>query len=101
MPLQVEPAIERASTIPSAFYTDPRVFDHARESIFATSWQFLGSVDELVKVPGSVHPLTLLEGCLDEPIVLTRDVDDQIHCLSNVCTHRGMMVAETAGNERF
>src|SRR6185503_11496170 len=37
---------------------------------------------------------TLLEGSLDEPLVLTRDRDDRVHCLSNVCTHRGTLVCE-------
>ena len=101
MPFDVSPDIAQASTIPSAFYTDPEVFERSKERIFAPSWQFLGSIDELVKVPGAVAPLTLLEGCLDEPIVLTRDAGDRVHCLSNVCTHRGMLVAETGGNERF
>jgi choline monooxygenase len=55
----------------------------------------------MVKVPGQVHPLTLLEGCLDEPLVLTRDTSDQIHLLSNVCTHRAAKVVEGSGNERF
>ncbi len=101
MRLDVDPDISKAETLPSAFYQDAELFESARDKIFARSWQFLGSVDDLVKVPGSVHPLTLLEGCLDEPMVLTRDMEDQIHTLSNVCTHRGMLVAEAGGNERF
>jgi choline monooxygenase len=51
-----------------------------------------------VKVPGQVWPFTLLEGCLDEPLMLTRDRDDGLHCLSNVCTHRGNVVCEGAAN---
>jgi choline monooxygenase len=43
----------------------------------------------------------LLEGCLDEPLLLTRDMDDHLHALSNVCTHRGMLVCEAGGVERF
>lgn len=41
-----------------------------------------------------MHPFFLLEGCLDEPLLLTRDVQDQLHLMSNVCTHRGTLVAE-------
>ena len=98
---QISEDIAHAETLPASFYQDATVFERAKDQIFAPSWQFLGSVDDLVKVPGAAHPLTLLEGCLDEPIVLTRDVADEIHCLSNVCTHRGMLVAEAPGNERF
>ena len=39
-------------------------------------------------------------GALDEPLVLTRDLSDQIRCLSNVCTHRGTVVVEGAGHEQ-
>lgn len=39
-------------------------------------------------------PFTLLEGFLDEPLLLTRDDEDRLHCLSNVCTHRGNLVVE-------
>jgi choline monooxygenase len=47
-----------------------------------------------------VYPFTLLEGSLDEPLLLTRDFKDQVHCLSNVCTHRGNIVVESEGVER-
>jgi choline monooxygenase len=53
-----------------------------------------------VKVAGRVYPFTLLPGTLDEPLVLTRDANDRIHCLSNVCTHRGTLVVEGAGVEQ-
>lgn len=96
----IDPDVRQASTLPSEFYTSPDVFARAKEKIFARSWQWLGD-SNMVKVPGQVTPLTLLEGCLDEPIVLTRDLDDQIHCVSNVCTHRGNLVCEGASNERF
>ncbi len=95
--LHVDSAVERASTIPSRFYTDQCVFDAAKDAIFGRSWQWVGDTD-LVKVPGQVHPFTLLEGCLDEHLVLTRDRDDTVHCLSNVCTHRGNLVVEGSSN---
>ena len=91
MDLAVNPLIEKASTLPATFYKDPGMFARCREEVFAKSWQFIGSSD-VAKVPGSVYPFTLLEGCLDEPMVLTRDMGDQMHLLSNVCTHRGMAV---------
>ena len=98
--LEVHPDITQAATLPSSFYKDPSIFELSKEKIFARSWQFIGDTDEL-KAPGSVKPITVLEGCLDEPILLTRDFNDSLHALSNVCTHRGMLVAETGGVERF
>ena len=45
-------------------------------------------------------PFILLEGFLDEPMVLTRDNTDKVHCLSNVCTHRGNLVVESEGKAK-
>lgn len=88
--------VTKASTIASRFYGDPGVFAGVKERIFARSWQFVTWEDQ-VKVPGAVYPFTLLEGCLDEPLLFTRDRGDEVHCLSNVCTHRGNVVCEGAG----
>lgn len=95
----IDPDIRRASTPPSWVYTSHELFELARDRIFARTWQFIGDVG-LVRVPGQVHPFTLLEGCLDEPLLLTRDASDAIHCLSNVCTHRGMIVCPGGAVER-
>ncbi|WP_337868503.1 aromatic ring-hydroxylating dioxygenase subunit alpha [Meiothermus sp.] len=98
--LEVHPNIAQASTLPARFYQDPQVYEAVKEKVFARSWQWVGDTDDL-KAPGTVKPFTLLEGCLDEPLVLTRDHHDQLHLLSNVCTHRGMLVAETGDNARY
>ena len=100
MDLRVDPRIEEAATLPATFYKDPAMFARVREQVFARSWQFAGDTDD-IKVPGAVRPFTLLEGFLDEPMVATRDMDDRLHLLSNVCTHRGMQVAEGCGHERY
>lgn len=95
----IDPRIEHAWTPPSRFYTDAEFFRAARHPLFARSWQFLADTDA-VKVPGQILPGTLLEGLLDEPLLWTRDHDDRLHCLSNVCTHRGMLVADGPGVEK-
>ncbi|MEM1179526.1 MAG: aromatic ring-hydroxylating dioxygenase subunit alpha [Acidobacteriota bacterium] len=91
--------IEKAATLPSAYYTDEELFRRSIERIFARSWQFIGDTSQ-IKMPGAVQPFTLLEGSLEEPLLLTRDWDDKVHLMSNVCTHRGYLVAEQAGCER-
>lgn len=95
---EIDPDIRKASTLPSRFYYDPTFFPDFRERVFAPSWQLAADTDS-VKVPGQVHPFTLLEGMLDEPLLLTRDASDRLHCISNVCTHRGNLVAEAGGVE--
>jgi choline monooxygenase len=100
-PLHVNSDISQASTLPASFYKDPEAYQACKEKVLARSWQFVGDTDGL-KAPGTVKPFTLLEGCLDEPLLITRDPSDQLHLMSNVCTHRGMLVAETAGQgERY
>lgn len=92
-PIVVEADIRRAWTLPAWVYSDPAVLAACRERVFAPSWQFAADLDR-VRVPGQVHPFLLLEGGLDEPLLLTRDREDRLHCLSNVCTHRGTLVCE-------
>lgn len=95
----VEEDIREARTPPARVYSDPAVFDLQRERVFARSWQLAGDIDR-VKVPGAVHPVRFLEGMLPEPLLLVRDDDDAVHCLSNVCTHRGTLVCEGDGVHR-
>jgi len=96
-PFEIDPDIRLARTLPSRVYADPEMFRIQRERVFARTWQYAGH-DDLVRVAGQVFPFTLLPGTLDEPLVLTRDGDDRLHCLSNVCTHRGTLVVEGAGH---
>lgn len=91
----VDPNIAKAKTLDADFYTSETVFEICKEKIFAPSWQFTGSAD-LVKENGDVFPFVLLENYLDEHLLLTRDKSGQINLLSNVCTHRGNLVADKA-----
>jgi phenylpropionate dioxygenase-like ring-hydroxylating dioxygenase large terminal subunit len=96
---EVHPDITQAQTLPGAFYSDPEYFELCREKVFRPSWQLVADA-ESIRIPGQCHPVTLLPGCLDEPILLTRDKADKLHCMSNVCTHRGTILCEHAGVEK-
>jgi len=89
----IDPDIARARTLNKDFYTSRELFDQTKEKLFAASWQFIGSTD-LVKEPGDVYPFTLIDHYLDEPLMLTKDKNNSIHLLSNVCTHRGNIIAD-------
>ncbi len=97
--LRIASDIGQAYTLPSLFYRDEGIFAQVREKIWATTWLYVADATVVAR-PGDVYPFTLLEGVLDEPLVLTRARDGQLHCLSNVCTHRGKVVVEEAGNVR-
>jgi choline monooxygenase len=92
-PFTIDPDIRRAATLPAEVYASGDWFAVQRERVFARSWQ-LARGAERVKAPGHLLPLTLLEGCLDEPVVLVAGDDGVTRCLSNVCTHRGTVVCE-------
>lgn len=94
-PFTIDPDITRARTLPARAYSDPETYTRIRERVLARSWQIVADVDQ-VKIPGAAQPTVFLEGSIDEPLLVTRDYDDKIHCLSNVCTHRGTILAEHA-----
>jgi choline monooxygenase len=91
----VDPDISLAKTIDKEFYIDAGIFELCKERIFAGSWQFIGDT-RMAGSPGDIYPINLLDGFLDEPLVLTRDKANQLHLLSNVCTHRGNLLVEKA-----
>jgi choline monooxygenase len=92
----IDPDIRRARTLPAAFYRDPALFERIRERVFARSWQLVDGA-ERAGSPGSVLPFSLLEGCVDEPLLLARDASGALRALSNVCTHRGNLVCTEPG----
>lgn len=64
--------------------------------LFPHAWLVAPEQPEAL-APQQVLPATLLPGALDEPIVFTRDGSGAVHCMSNVCTHRGKVLCEHAG----
>ncbi|MDQ2950762.1 MAG: Rieske 2Fe-2S domain-containing protein [Chloroflexota bacterium] len=99
MPFEIDADITVARTLPGRVYADPEVFRAQRDGIFARTWHYAAH-DDVVKVAGQVYPFALVPGALDEPLLLTRDTSDVLHCVSNVCTHRGTLVVEGPGHEQ-
>jgi choline monooxygenase len=95
---EIDADIRVARTLPGRVYADPELFRAQRDRVFARTWHYAAH-DDVVKVAGQVFPFTLVPGALDEPLLLTRDQADAIHCVSNVCTHRGTLVVEGASHE--
>jgi choline monooxygenase len=95
----IQTDISKAETLPATFYRDKEVFEIIKEKVFLKSWQWIGD-ENLVKLPQSVHPFVLLDGYLTEPLLITKQADETINCLSNVCTHRGNLVALNPGKSK-
>lgn len=84
----IHPDIKKAHTLPSKYYTESSVF---REIIskLSESFHFAAHISQFGK--NNIIPLPQLENILNESLILVKS--DEIRCLSNVCTHRGMLIA--------
>ncbi len=93
----VDPDISKASTIHKDLYLDSNTYEILRSKLFPFSWQFIADSNVVAK-SGDLWPFQFLEGFVNDPLLLTRDQDQIIHCMSNVCTHRGNLLAYSACN---
>ena len=90
--LKLDSDIHSASTLPGWIYASNELFEASKEKIFEKTWHLITDIDQ-VKIAETVYPFMLSKGLLNEPLLFTRDRNDQLHCLSNVCTHRGNLLA--------
>ena len=88
---EIDPDIARARSIDPVFYSAPAAYAATRDRVFARTWQWLGDLGDVV-LPQSLSPRELLPGLLNEPLLLARDGDGTLRCLSNVCTHRANLL---------
>ena len=87
----IDSDICKAQTLPSRFYTDESTFASIISG-FSSCWHFAAHESQLAE--NNVLPLEHMESLVGESMLLTRD--DVIRCLSNVCTHRGMLISTEA-----
>ncbi|MFT5890397.1 MAG: choline monooxygenase [Dokdonia sp.] len=93
----IHPDITQAETLPASFYRSQEVFDAIKERIFEKTWQWIGDATTCIPLTESVYPFVLLDNYLTEPMMVVRNKDSSITCLSNVCTHRGNIVVHHPG----
>lgn len=94
---QIEPDIRRAATLPGAFYHSAEAFKTCREQVFARSWQLIAGAEETTRLPFDAMPFQYMDHFIDEPLLLMRDGQNELRCLSNVCTHRGNILVQHPG----
>lgn len=88
--------LSRASTIPAAWYIDPRILDLERRAVFARSWQLAARADQ-VAAPGRY----VSSDVAGEPIVVVRGDDAIVRSFFNVCRHHAAaVVAQPEGSAR-
>ncbi|HEV3198305.1 MAG TPA: SRPBCC family protein [Bryobacteraceae bacterium] len=86
------PKLSQASTIPARWYTDAAFLEAERRGVFGRTWQYVGQAGSLA-TPGSYLACEVL----GEPILVARAKDDCLRAFSNVCRHRGAILAEGSG----
>ena len=86
----IHPDITMAETLPSNYYRD-EIIHHKLMQKFASSWNFIGLESTLNE--GDVVPVVVG----DIPMLMTMK-DNKINCVSNVCTHRGMILCDSIKN---
>jgi len=79
--------LSQASTIPAAWYVDPRIAELERLNVFSKTWQLVARTDH-VKGPGQFIATTVA----GEPIVVVRGNDGILRAFYNVCRHHAAAV---------
>ncbi len=93
--LRIDEDLRVAAPPPAELY-GPEWFDVLAARALSPGWHVAALASDFPARETAV-PHTLLRGVLDRPLVITRDRKDRLHCLSNVCTHRGAPVARAPG----
>ena len=74
----------------TSIYCDPAIFDVEMRRIFERTWIYVAHESELPN-PGDYVSTTLGT----QPVIVTRDLEGQLHVLLNHCRHRGSVVCRT------
>lgn len=83
--------LEKASTIPAPWYFDPRIADLERTSVFGSTWQPVGRVDQVLQKGGF-----FTADVAGEPLVVVRGEDGELRAFFNVCRHHAAAVVTEA-----
>jgi choline monooxygenase len=83
--------LAEARTIPAPFYTDPRLHELERRTVFSRTWQMVARADQLREA--GRYATASVAG---EPIVAVRGSDGALRGFFNVCRHHAAEVMTEA-----
>lgn len=79
--------IDKATTLDKRFYIDDEIWQASKQDLFASAWLYLGDAVLMLRDTANLHPIVLLDRFLDEHLLVVSQ-DDELSCMSNICTHR-------------
>ncbi len=82
-------------SMPPSFYNHDDMLPDELTSVFLNGWICVGRSEEVPTI-GDYYTLEVL----DEPIIVTRNKEDEVVVLSNVCRHRGSLLLSGKGNSK-
>src|SRR5579884_1234021 len=86
--------LDRAETIPAAWYFDADLAEAERRTVFGGTWQAVGRAEQ-VAAPGSF----LTADVAGEPILVVRGDESRLRAFFNVCRHRAApLLTEPCGH---
>jgi choline monooxygenase len=80
--------LERASTVPNTWYTDPEIAAWERKAVFGANWVVVGRTDQVTQAGDF-----LTCEVAGEPLLIVRSEDMNLRGFFNVCRHRAARVA--------
>jgi len=92
---EIDSDIKKAHTMPSFCYTDSDVFTRIKSG-FSRKWHFAAHSSQIENF--SAIPIYHTADMVGQPMLLTND--EKFHCISNVCTHRGMIINNAPCNNK-
>jgi len=88
--------IASASTPPSSWYTSQEFFEYEKEHVFKKNWLWVGDTED-TKLPQSF----ITGDYLGEPYLISRDDNNDLNAMYNVCRHHGAtLVDEKKGTRK-
>lgn len=82
-----------AELLPPELYTSDEFFEFEKDALFGHEWLCVGRTEKIPN-PGDWFTFNIV----DEPLIVVRDKEGQVVCMSAVCRHRGMQVTDGEGN---
>ncbi|MFE7393139.1 aromatic ring-hydroxylating dioxygenase subunit alpha [Streptomyces sp. NPDC057582] len=88
-------SIEQAVSLPPACYTSPEFHAFEMDAVWGHEWFCVGRATDIPN-KGDYYSVTVG----DDPLMVVRGADGEVHVRSAVCQHRAMPLIEGRGNAR-